>query len=125
MGWCCCARPTQWCPGDAELDPYYILHYTYGDDYNLEGAFTPGKVCCRIPAARLQDPRSEYCRSFRPSWPVIFACCCRQHCRCELLAAFMCICPLQVGAWHFDKRTWSGRPVDRHLKMPPDSESSV
>jgi hypothetical protein len=38
---------------------------------------------------------------------------------------FICtrICPLQVGAWHFDKRTWSGRPVDRHLKMPPDSES--
>jgi hypothetical protein len=30
--------------------------------------------------------------------------------------------PPQVGAWHFDKRAWSGRPVDRHLRMPPDSE---
>ena len=37
------AQPTQCCC-DAELDPYYILHYTYGDDYTLEGAFTPGKV---------------------------------------------------------------------------------
>ena len=40
-----CIRPTQYCC-DAELDPYYILHYTYGDDYTLEGVFTPGKVCC-------------------------------------------------------------------------------
>lgn len=28
----------------AELEPYYILHFTYGDDYTLEGEFTPGKV---------------------------------------------------------------------------------
>jgi hypothetical protein len=46
---------------DAELDPYYILHYTYGDDYNLEGAFTPGKVCSQPPAPLsnpgLQDVR--------------------------------------------------------------------
>ncbi len=62
-----CAR----CFG-AELEPYYILHYTYGDDYTLDGMFTPGKV----------------------------------------------------GAWHFDKRTWAGRPVDRHLKPPPDGAQS-
>lgn len=30
-------------PWDEKLDPYYILHYTYGNDYTLEGVFTPGK----------------------------------------------------------------------------------
>merc|ERR550532_827762 len=30
-------------PWDTELDPYYILHYTYGMDYTKEGVFTPGK----------------------------------------------------------------------------------
>jgi len=30
-------------PFDKTLDPYYILHYTYGMDYTLDGVFTPGK----------------------------------------------------------------------------------
>lgn len=30
-------------PWDSELDPYYILHYTYGMDYTLDGEFTPGQ----------------------------------------------------------------------------------
>ena len=30
-------------PWDEKLDQYYILHYTYGNDYTLEGVFTPGK----------------------------------------------------------------------------------
>ena len=34
-------------PWDTEMHlngiPYYILHYTYGMDYTLEGEFTPGK----------------------------------------------------------------------------------
>jgi hydroxyproline O-arabinosyltransferase len=34
-------------PWDTTMDinglPYYILHYTYGMDYTLEGVFTPGK----------------------------------------------------------------------------------
>lgn len=25
------------------LDPYFLLHYTYGNDYTLDGVFTPGK----------------------------------------------------------------------------------
>jgi hypothetical protein len=33
-------------PWDAKMalkgKPYYILHYTYGNDYDLDGAFTPG-----------------------------------------------------------------------------------
>lgn len=32
--------------------PYYILHYTYGNDYNAEGKHTPGGglwiSCCTI-----------------------------------------------------------------------------
>ena len=35
-------------PWDTTMDmngiPYYILHYTYGNDYTLEGEFTPGKI---------------------------------------------------------------------------------
>jgi hydroxyproline O-arabinosyltransferase len=35
-------------PWDTEMElngiPYYILHYTYGMDYTLEGEFTPGKI---------------------------------------------------------------------------------
>ena len=30
-------------PWDTQLWPYYLLHYTYGMDYTLEGEFTPGK----------------------------------------------------------------------------------
>ena len=30
-------------PFDTELAPYYLLHYTYGNDYTKEGVFTPGK----------------------------------------------------------------------------------
>jgi hydroxyproline O-arabinosyltransferase len=29
-------------PWDDKLAPFYILHYTYGMDYTLEGKFTPG-----------------------------------------------------------------------------------
>ena len=29
-------------PYDTKLAPYYILHYTYGMDYTLQGEFTPG-----------------------------------------------------------------------------------
>lgn len=29
-------------PYDEKLAPFYILHYTYGMDYTLEGVFTPG-----------------------------------------------------------------------------------
>ena len=25
------------------MDPFYIMHYTYGMDYTKEGTFTPGK----------------------------------------------------------------------------------
>ncbi|GAB4823622.1 hypothetical protein N2152v2_010668 [Parachlorella kessleri] len=31
-------------PFDSKLDLYYILHYTYGNDFNMDGAFTPGKI---------------------------------------------------------------------------------
>lgn len=31
-------------PWDEKLEPYYILHYTYGMDYTKEGKFTPGKI---------------------------------------------------------------------------------
>lgn len=30
-------------PWDTKMDPYYILHYTYGNDYTKEGVFTPGE----------------------------------------------------------------------------------
>ena len=30
-------------PWDHEKDKYYLLHYTYGMDYTLDGTFTPGK----------------------------------------------------------------------------------
>lgn len=31
-------------PWDTKLDGFYILHYTYGNDYTLDGVFTPGKI---------------------------------------------------------------------------------
>lgn len=31
-------------PWDEKLEPYYILHYTYGMDYTLAGEFTPGEA---------------------------------------------------------------------------------
>ncbi|KAL0032623.1 hypothetical protein WJX77_011236 [Trebouxia sp. C0004] len=55
-------------PWDKKLDPYYLLHYTYGNDYTLEGEFTPGKI----------------------------------------------------GAWRFDKRSYSEKPPPRNLGAPPD-----
>lgn len=42
-------------PYDEKLAPFYILHYTYGMDYTLEGVFTPG-TC---PAARRASPRAS------------------------------------------------------------------
>lgn len=55
-------------PWDEKMDPYYLLHYTYGNDYTLEGTFTPGKI----------------------------------------------------GAWRFDKRSYSEKPPPRNLGAPPD-----
>ena len=55
-------------PWDEKLSPYYLLHYTYGNDYTLEGVFTPGKI----------------------------------------------------GAWRFDKRSYSEKPPPRSLGPPPD-----
>jgi hypothetical protein len=31
-------------PWDTELKDFLIIHYTYGNDYTLEGVFTPGKI---------------------------------------------------------------------------------
>lgn len=30
-------------PWDSDLEKFYLLHYTYGMDYKLDGTFTPGK----------------------------------------------------------------------------------
>lgn len=30
-------------PYDSKMEPFYLLHYTYGMDYTLDGKFTPGK----------------------------------------------------------------------------------
>lgn len=30
-------------PGQTTMDPYYLLHYTYGLDYTLEGVHMPGE----------------------------------------------------------------------------------
>lgn len=34
-------------PYDTKLAPFYILHYTYGNDYDAEGNFTPGEQGAR------------------------------------------------------------------------------
>ncbi|KFM22371.1 hypothetical protein F751_0081 [Auxenochlorella protothecoides] len=39
-----CGVMTSQPPWDSSMDPYYILHYTYGMDYTKEGVFTPGKI---------------------------------------------------------------------------------
>mmetsp|Transcript_9245 Transcript_9245/g.15859 ORF Transcript_9245/g.15859 Transcript_9245/m.15859 type:complete len:123 (-) Transcript_9245:130-498(-) len=31
-------------PWDTTLDGFYIIHYTYGNDYTKDGVFTPGKI---------------------------------------------------------------------------------
>ena len=31
-------------PYDTKLADFYILHYTYGNDYDLNGTFTPGRL---------------------------------------------------------------------------------
>lgn len=31
-------------PWDTKLTGFYILHYTYGNDYTMDGVFTPGKI---------------------------------------------------------------------------------
>lgn len=41
-----CALYPEWMgqpPWDTDLQKYYLLHYTYGMDYTLDGTFTPGK----------------------------------------------------------------------------------
>jgi hypothetical protein len=35
------ATPASQCP----TRPALMIHYTYGQDYDLNGKFTPGKVC--------------------------------------------------------------------------------
>lgn len=40
-------------PYDEKMDPFYILHYTYGMDYTLEGVFTPGERPALRGLARL------------------------------------------------------------------------
>jgi len=53
-------------PWDTSLEGFYILHYTYGNDYTRSGKFTPGKIgewrfdkrsyMGRIPAKNLELP---------------------------------------------------------------------
>lgn len=31
-------------PWDKDLSDFYLLHFTYGNDFTLEGKFTPGKI---------------------------------------------------------------------------------
>lgn len=41
-----CSLHSEWMsqpPWDSDMDKYYLLHYTYGMDYKLDGTFTPGK----------------------------------------------------------------------------------
>merc|ERR1711862_116608 len=36
-------------PWDQKVRDFLILHYTYGNDYDLDGKFTPGKIgACRF-----------------------------------------------------------------------------
>jgi len=49
-------------PWDARMElsankPFYILHYTYGNDYTLDGKFTPGKA-----QRRVTQHKQEHCR---------------------------------------------------------------
>jgi len=41
-------------PWDSQLEKFYILHYTYGMDYTLEGKFTPGMSAS--PKISIYDP---------------------------------------------------------------------
>lgn len=31
-------------PYDSVVEDHYILHYTYGNDFSLDGEFTPGRI---------------------------------------------------------------------------------
>lgn len=127
-------------PWDEKLEPYYILHYTYGMDYTLAGEFTPGeaieanttvpkpkqKRCkllqrhiCRgssaedgVPHHRLHDMA---CPGPSPApllspSPLLSIPAPLTHLLCP---------PGKYGEWRFDKRSYASKPPPRNLGEPP------
>lgn len=62
-------------PYDDKLAPFYILHYTYGMDYTLQGEFTPGErrdwggspMCAATCAALPAPPATSPCSRSSPT----------------------------------------------------------
>jgi hypothetical protein len=61
-------------PYDEKLAPFYLLHYTYGMDYTLQGLFTPGEL---VPVARVCGGAAAVLRWDTAVW----------HCGAEVLGA--------------------------------------
>lgn len=81
-------------PWDDKLAKYYLLHYTYGQDFDPRVR----TVCCS-----LVRPANPWCRLRNPA----------------ILSLQGVFTPGKVGAWHFDKRDYMGKPIPRNLQPPP------
>lgn len=119
-------------PWDEKLEPYYILHYTYGMDYTLAGEFTPGEALEACLAVS-QGSRSMVERGCH-STPVLQAQvpphasplppCLHPPCSSAVPTRF-CLPPTRprpagkYGEWRFDKRSYAGKPPPRNLGEPP------
>ena len=99
--------------------PYCILHYTYGNDFDLGGKFTPGAR--EAGAAAAGAAAAAWPRPPRAGPRLASACSARRaetarHTHAPRARSHT---PGKYGRWRFDKRTYASRPPPRHLGAPP------
>lgn len=89
------------------MEPFYLLHFTYGMDYTRKGVFTPGALC--MPASR------SMCDHMQDSNAGAVV---PRHLRINNFTVLTRMSG-KYGEWRFDKRTYAQLPPPRHLSEPP------
>ena len=112
-------------PWDLNVENKFIIHYTYGCDYNMKvSSFSLMQLWCESKVEKLCFCGQYYFCSFAYVCPCI-------KCESCMLSCFMCkvFTPYyfiqgeltygKIGEWRFDKRSYLLGPPPKNLPLPP------